>query len=87
MEKQRKIICGCLTELFQTVELNDEDGHAGAVFYYKCQTEASLLPRSICCKLPAAAGVAIDRKYEQIINAVTSRTVGQNDFIFTTGHR
>ena len=59
-----------------------------SVFYNKYHTEASLLPRSACCKLPAAEGVAINRKYEQMINTVTNRTSGPNDFIFsvfTTG--
>ena len=54
-----------------------------SVFYNKYHTETSLLPPSVCCKLPAAEGVAINRKYEQIINTVTNRTSGQNDFIFS----
>ena len=76
VEKQRK--CRWLSDraLPEVRRLN-------SVFYNKYHTETSLLPPSVCCKLPAAEGVAINRKYEQIINTVTNRTSGQNDFIFS----
>lgn len=51
----------------------------------RCTWLTLLESRSICCKLAAATGVDINRKYEQIISTVTTRTIGQNDFIFTTG--
>ena len=58
-----------------------------AIFFYRLWQLwlKSLLPRSTCCRLAASTGVDINRKYEQIINTVITRTIGQNDFIFTTG--
>ena len=81
MEKQKKS-CALMTEHFQKSVLFT----AGqAQFSTTNKRLKSLLPRSTCCKLAASTGVDINRKYEQIINTVITRTIGQNDFIFTTG--
>ena len=81
MEKQKKS-CALMTEHFQKSVLFT----AGqAQFSTTNKRLKSLLPPSTCCKLAASTGVDINRKYEQIINTVITRTIGQNDFIFTTG--